>query len=140
MAKNKPKKTDDPVPVGKLSKTAAARELARLAQDIAYHDARYYAKDDPEVSDAAYDALRQRNAEIEARFPELVRSDSPSKRVGAAPAAGFGKVRHSVAMLSLGNAFTKDEVTDFVARVRRFLGLDETEPVAMTAEPKIDGL
>lgn len=127
-------------PVAKLSKKAAARELARLAQEIAFHDARYHGSDDPDISDAEYDALRARNTKIEAKFPDLVRSDSPSKRVGSAPAAGFRKVRHSVAMLSLSNAFSDEDVQDFVDRVRRFLGLSEDAPLAMTAEPKIDGL
>lgn len=130
----------DVAPVATLTKKAAARELARLAQEIAFHDARYHTEDDPAISDADYDALRRRNDEIEARFPDLVRRDSPSKRVGALPATGFGKVRHSIPMLSLGNAFDDDDVADFVARVRRFLGLDAGAPLAMTAEPKIDGL
>jgi len=127
-------------PVDALDKKAAGRELARLAQDIAYHDARYHGEDDPEITDADYDALRRRNSEIEDRFPDLVRSDSPSKRVGSAPASGFGKVRHAVAMLSLSNAFDDEDVADFVDRVRRFLGLDDSHSIAVTAEPKIDGL
>lgn len=127
-------------PIEDLTKKAAARELARLASEIARHDALYYSKDDPEVSDAEYDALRQRNSEIEAKFPDLVRSDSPSKKVGSAPASGFGKVQHKVAMLSLSNAFDDDDVGDFVDRVRRYLGLAEDAPLAITAEPKIDGL
>jgi len=127
-------------PVDALDNKAARRELARLAQEIAYHDARYHGEDDPDIADADYDALRIRNTEIEARFPDLIRSDSPSKRVGSAPSAGFGKIRHSVAMLSLSNAFDDEEVADFVVRVRRFLGLGEDDPVVMTAEPKIDGL
>ena len=133
-------KTKQVVSVEDLDKKAAAKELARLAEDIAYHDARYHREDAPEIADADYDALRRRNDAIEARFPDLVRSDSPSKRVGAAPAAGFGKVRHAVAMLSLSNAFDAEDVEDFVDRVRRFLGLDQEHPIAFTAEPKIDGL
>ncbi len=137
MAKAKSKPS---VPVSALDKKSARRELARLVQEIAYHDARYHGEDDPEISDADYDALRQRNAEIEGCFPDLVRSDSPSKRVGSAPASGFGKVRHAVAMLSLSNAFDDDDVADFIERVRRFLGLDDGDFITVTAEPKIDGL
>ena len=127
-------------PVDKLTEAQATAELERLAREIAHHDELYYAQDAPEVSDADYDALRQRNAAIEARFPALVRDDSPSLRVGAAPVAAFGKVRHSVPMLSLGNAFSEEDVVDFIARVRRFLGLGADAPVELTAEPKIDGL
>jgi DNA ligase (NAD+) len=133
--KSAPKK-----PAEDLSEAEAKAELARLAREIAHHDERYHAEDAPEISDADYDALRQRNAAIEARFPDLVRADSPSKRVGVAPVEAFGKVRHEVPMLSLGNAFADEDVTDFVARVRRFLGLGGDESVAVTAEPKIDGL
>jgi len=127
-------------PVDKLTETEAAAELERLVREITRHDDLYYAQDAPEVSDADYDALRQRNAAIEARFPALVRADSPSQRVGAAPVAAFGKVRHAVPMLSLGNAFNEEDVADFVARVRRFLGLAADVTVELTAEPKIDGL
>jgi DNA ligase (NAD+) len=127
-------------PVDKLTEAQAKAELERLAREIAHHDELYYAQDAPEVSDADYDALRQRNSAIEARFPSLVRNDSPSLRVGAAPVAAFGKVRHSVPMLSLGNAFSEEDVVDFIARVRRFLGLGADAPVELTAEPKIDGL
>jgi DNA ligase (NAD+) len=123
-----------------LTVAEAEAELARLAIEIARHDERYYQADDPEISDADYDALRRRNRAIEARFPDLVRSDSPSHRVGAAPSATFSKVRHSVPMLSLGNAFADEDVTEFVTRVRRFLSLAADEPLAVTAEPKIDGL
>src|SRR6201982_1052639 len=127
-------------PVEKLTETQAKAELTRLAAEIAGHDARYYQEDAPTVSDAAYDALRRRNEEIEARFPELVREESPSRRVGAQPSQKFAKVRHSVAMLSLGNAFSDAEVAEFVERVRRFLRLAKDEKVTFTAEPKIDGL
>src|SRR5215831_6457278 len=96
-----------------LDQKQAKAELKRLAAEIAAHDERYYQDDAPTISDAEYDALRQRNAAIEARFPDLVRADSPSRRVGAAPAAKFAKVRHAVPMLSLGNVFDDDEVADF---------------------------
>lgn len=125
--------------VSSLSKTEAAKELERLAKLIAEHDRHYYQEDQPTVSDAEYDALRARNAEIEAAFPDLVRPDSPSLRVGAAPSDKFEKVEHEVPMLSLGNAFSDEDVIDFCQRVRRFLNLGEEE-LAITAEPKIDGL
>jgi DNA ligase (NAD+) len=128
------------IPVEKLSAAQARSELERLAAEIAGHDRRYYQDDAPTVSDAAYDALRQRNDEIERRFPELVRADSPSTRVGAAPAQKFAKVRHAVPMLSLGNAFSESDVAEFVERVRRFLRLPPDETIAFVAEPKIDGL
>ncbi len=127
-------------PAGDLTPDEAAGELARLADEIADHDRRYYREDSPTISDAAYDALRRRNAEIEAAFPDLIRADSPSRRVGAAPSEKFAKVRHRVAMLSLDNAFDEQDVTDFIARIRRFLRLEPDEEVALTAEPKIDGL
>ena len=126
-------------PVEKLSAAEAKAELARLADAIAHHDRLYYQNDAPEITDAEYDALRQRNLAIEARFPDLMRADSPSLRVGAAPADKFGKVVHTKPMLSLDNAFSDEDVTDFVERVRRFLNLGE-EDVIVTAEPKIDGL
>ncbi|MFY9734071.1 MAG: NAD-dependent DNA ligase LigA, partial [Rhodoplanes sp.] len=128
------------VPVAELSEAQAKAELKRLAAEIAEHDKRYYQEDAPSLSDAAYDALRERNAAIEARFPALIRADSPSRKVGAAPAEVFAEVRHAVPMLSLDNAFSEGEVADFVDRVRRFLRLKEDEPLAITAEPKIDGL
>ncbi len=129
------------LPVEKLSADEARAELERLAAEISRHDALYYREDDPEISDADYDALRQRNAAIEAAFPDLVRADSPSVSVGAAPQEAFGKITHRVAMLSLDNAFSDDDVTDFVGRVRRFLRYDPLHgALAVTAEPKIDGL
>jgi DNA ligase (NAD+) len=128
------------IPVEDLTEAQAKEELARLAAEIAEHDRRYYQEDAPAISDADYDALRQRNAAIEARFSGLVRLDSPSQRVGVAPARGFAKVRHALPMLSLDNAFGDDDVRDFVARIRRFLGLKPDEPIVFTAEPKIDGL
>ncbi|MEO5336972.1 MAG: NAD-dependent DNA ligase LigA [Magnetospirillum sp. WYHS-4] len=118
----------------------AAEELKALAQEIAEHDRRYYQQDAPAVSDAEYDALRRRNEAIEALFPHLARPDSPSKRIGAAPATGFAKVRHARPMLSLANAFSPEDVADFIDRIRRFLGLADDEPVVLVAEPKIDGL
>ncbi|MEX0694424.1 MAG: NAD-dependent DNA ligase LigA [Rhodospirillales bacterium] len=121
-------------------KPDAAVELEALAKEIAAHDAAYYQDDAPHISDAEYDALRKRNDAIEARFPDLVRTDSPSKRVGAGAAAGFGKVRHRPPMLSLGNAFNGEDVTEFYDRIRRFLNLDASTPVEIVAEPKIDGL
>src|SRR6185503_6018613 len=127
-------------PVEQLTEAEAKKELERLASEIAEHDRRYYQDDAPTVSDAEYDALRRRNNEIEAAFPELIRKDSPSQRVGAKPAERFEKVRHARPMLSLDNAFTEQDVRDFVARVRRFLALPADEDVVLIAEPKIDGL
>jgi len=124
--------------VSALTADEAASELARLAREIAQHDRLYYEKDAPKISDAAYDALRARNTAIEARFPDLVRPDSPSARVGARPSDQFAEVVHALPMLSLGNAFSDEDVADFAARVVKFLNLKE-EP-AFTAEPKIDGL
>lgn len=118
----------------------AAAELERLAAEIARHNALYHTEDSPEISDAAYDALVRRNAAIEAAFPHLVRTDSPSKLVGAAPAGHLAKVPHARAMMSLDNAFSDEDVIEFVLRVRRFLSLGEGDRVALTAEPKIDGL
>jgi DNA ligase (NAD+) len=127
-------------PVDRLTEAQASAELARLAAEIAAHDKRYYQEDAPTISDAQYDALRRRNEEIEAHFPDLVRADSPSRRIGAQPAQKFAKVRHAVPMLSLGNAFSDEEVAEFVDRLRRFLRLPIDEAVRFTAEPKIDGL
>lgn len=123
-----------------LSAEQAGEELAALAAEIAHHDALYHQQDTPEIPDADYDALRRRNDAIELRFPELKRGDSPSQKVGAAPAAGFSKVRHAVPMLSLGNAFAGEDVEEFVQRIRRFLNIKEDEAVEFVAEPKIDGL
>jgi DNA ligase (NAD+) len=127
-------------PVEDLTSAQAAAELEHLAVEIARHDQLYYQADDPEVSDAEYDALRRRNDAIEARFPDLIRADSPSRRIGAPASETFSKVRHRVPMLSLGNAFDDEEVADFAARVRRFLSLKPDDALAVTAEPKIDGL
>jgi DNA ligase (NAD+) len=118
----------------------AAAELERLAREIARHNRLYHGKDAPEISDSEFDALVRRNAAIEARFPDLVRADSPSRQVGAAVEGPLAKVAHALPMLSLDNAFADEEVRDFVGRVRRFLRLGEDEEVALTAEPKIDGL
>jgi DNA ligase (NAD+) len=123
-----------------LTEADAAARLAVLAAEIARHDRLYHGEDAPEISDAEYDALVRENAALEARFPALVRADSPSRKVGAAPAAHLAKVPHARAMLSLDNAFSEAEVLEFVLRVRRFLNLGEGERVALTAEPKIDGL
>ncbi|QZH74969.1 MAG: NAD-dependent DNA ligase LigA [Erythrobacter sp.] len=119
----------------------AANELMRLARAIAHHNRLYHAEDSPEISDADYDALIRRNAELEAAFPHLIREDSPSRAVGHEVAASpLSKVTHAVRMMSLDNAFADDEVAEFVARVRRYLNLAEDAPVAFTAEDKIDGL
>ena len=126
--------------IEKLTKAEAEKELARLAKEIAEHDRLYFQEDAPKLSDADYDALRKRNRAIEARFPALVRTDSPSRRVGAKPAERFAKVTHRVPMLSLDNAFHDEDVVDFVARVRRFLGWKDEHELTITAEPKIDGL
>ncbi|MEX0299861.1 MAG: NAD-dependent DNA ligase LigA [Kordiimonas sp.] len=129
------------VVVGELTKSEARIELARLAMEIAFHDQKYHGDDAPAISDAEYDALRRRNTEIEARFPNLVRDDSPTKRVGSAPKQDkFDKVTHARPMLSLDNAFSDEDVVDFEGRVKRFLGLPSTDIVTLTAEPKIDGL
>ncbi len=127
-------------PITDLTSVEAGAELERLAREIAEHDRRYHGEDAPTISDAAYDALRQRNAAIEARFPELIRPDSPSHRVGAKASEKFAKVLHVKPMLSLDNAFADDDVSDFVARIRRFLGLKDEAQLAFTCEPKIDGL
>jgi len=124
-----------------IGEADAANELMRLAREIARHDRLYHAEDAPEVSDAEYDALVRRNAELEAAFPHLVRADSPSRKVGhTAAASPLSKVPHEVRMMSLDNAFAEEEVAEFVARVRRFLALPADAEVAMTAEDKIDGL
>jgi len=130
----------DRKPIDQLTQTEAAEELAALAIEIAEHDRRYHADDAPTISDADYDALRRRNAGIELRFPELVRADSPTETVGAAPSGAFAQVRHSVPMLSLDNTFSDEDVADFVASVRRFLNWPAEQELVFTAEPKIDGL
>src|SRR3984885_490133 len=127
-------------PVEALSEKQASAAHARLAAEIAAHDRRYYQDDAPTVSDAEYDRLRRRYGAIETRFPSLRSRESLTAKVGAAPSARFAKVRHAVPMLSLDNAFSDEDVVDFVARIRRFLRLPEDEVVAFSAEPKIDGL
>ncbi|HTL64577.1 MAG TPA: NAD-dependent DNA ligase LigA [Pseudolabrys sp.] len=128
------------VPVSELTAKQAKVEHARLTAEIAQHDKRYYQEDRPSITDAEYDALRARYSAIEERFPDLRTLESLSLKVGAAPSGRFKKVRHAVPMLSLDNAFSDEDVVDFVARIRRFLKLDESEKVAFSAEPKIDGL
>ncbi|MGG5889420.1 NAD-dependent DNA ligase LigA [Falsiroseomonas sp. HC035] len=127
-------------PVEQLTEAEAAAELAALAAEIAHHDVLYHREDAPEISDAAYDALVRRNRAIEARFPELIRDDSPSRKVGADTAEGFAKLRHGVPMLSLDNAFADADFLEFTASVRRFLRLEAEEKLVFVGEPKIDGL
>ena len=133
-------KTKSPPAVDTLTKAQAKVEHKRLALEIEGHDKRYYQDDAPKVSDAEYDALRQRFNAIEARFPEFVTGDSPSQKIGAAPSGRFRKVRHAVPMLSLDNAFAEEDVIDFVGRIRRFLKLGDDDKIDFSAEPKIDGL
>src|ERR1700738_5270896 len=128
------------VPVDTLPKPQAKVELKRLALEIESHDKHYYQEDAPKISDADYDALRRRFNAIEARFPELVTSSSPSQKIGAQPSGRFAKVRHAVPMLSLDNAFSDENVADFVDRIRRFLRLGDDDKIDFSAEPKIDGL
>jgi len=134
------KRAAAPKTIEDLSEKEAKAEHARLEGEIAGHDRLYYQRDAPKISDAEYDALRRRYEAIEVRFPALRTPGSLSQRVGAAPAAKFAKVRHAVPMLSLANAFSEEDVTEFVERIRRFLGLKEDADLAFLAEPKIDGL
>jgi DNA ligase (NAD+) len=124
----------------KLSLAKARAEHARLGAEIAEHDRRYHGEDAPTISDAEYDELRRRYTALEAGFPQLAGADSANRKVGAAPSEKFAKVRHAVPMLSLGNIFADEEVEEFCARVRRFLGLSDGAPLEIVAEPKIDGL
>src|SRR6202521_626837 len=141
MKSRKPVKRDPAeIDVESLTEKQAKAEHARLEAEIKQHDERYYQKDAPSVSDAEYDALRRRYGAIEERFPDLRTLDSLSVRVGAVPARGFAKVRHAVPMLSLDNAFTDEDVADFVDRIRRFLRLGDDDKIDFSAEPKIDGL
>ena len=132
--------TDACPPIETMTDLEAAAELSRLADVIAHHNQRYHGDDDPEISDADFDALMQRNLALEAAFPHLILPHSPSKKVGAAPKAGFSKRRHAVPMLSLGNAFNAEDAREFDARIRRFLKLDADADLAYSVEPKIDGL
>ncbi|RYX94133.1 MAG: NAD-dependent DNA ligase LigA, partial [Bradyrhizobiaceae bacterium] len=127
-----------PTDISTLTKPKAKIELMRLSLEMEAHNKRYYQDDAPTISDADYDALRHRVEAIEAKFPDLVATDSPTQTVGAAPARGFSKIQHAVPMLSLGNAFSDEDVAEFVTRIQRFLKLDEIP--ALVAEPKIDGL
>lgn len=128
------------VPVSDLTLDQAKAEHDALAAEIRHHRDLYYRKDAPEISDAEYDALERRLNEVEARFPELVTEDSPTQTVGAAPSAGFRKVRHAVPMLSLGNAFAAEDVDGFVDQIVRFLNMKSVDGLEFVAEPKIDGL
>ncbi|BAI96467.1 DNA ligase [Sphingobium sp. TA15] len=123
-----------------MTEAEAANHLMRLAREIARHNRLYHDQDQPEITDAAYDALIRENNALEAAFPHLVRSDSPNAQVGAAPTSALKKVQHAVRMMSLDNGFADEDIAEFIARVRRFLALPENAPVALTAEPKIDGL
>ena len=126
--------------VNLLDKQQAIAELKRLAETMAQADIAYHRNDTPEISDAEYDALKKRNLEIETLFPSLKRSDSPTDKVGAPVSSGFSKVKHAVAMMSLGNAFTSEDVVEFDTRIRKFLNIAKGQPLEYTAEPKIDGL
>lgn len=130
----------EPRDVSELTKAEAAAELAALAEQLGRANQKYHTDDAPEISDAEYDALKARNAALEAAFPALKRPDSPSDQVGAPLAEGFGKIRHARRMMSLGNAFDEGDVVDFATGIRRFLGLQSDDGLAFTAEPKIDGL
>ncbi|MBL4804443.1 MAG: NAD-dependent DNA ligase LigA [Alphaproteobacteria bacterium] len=127
-------------PEQKLALLDAQVRHAELVRDIKKHDEKYYADDNPEISDADYDKLRKELEQIEAEYPELITKDSPTQSVGAAPSKGFKKVQHAVPMLSLSNVFSEEDVDDFLTRIRRFLGLTEGEAIDIVAEPKIDGL
>src|ERR1700694_3219792 len=137
IAKSKPKSLPD---ISTLTKAEAKVEHKRLTLEIERHDKAYYQEDAPKISDADYDGLRQRFNAIEARFPEFVSAESPSQKIGAAPSGKFKKVRHAVPMLSLDNAFSDENVADFVDRIRRFLRLGDDDKIDFSAEPKIDGL
>ena len=126
--------------VDHLSPIEAQIEYARLAEELSKHDQLYYQEDSPIISDAQYDALRQRYEALEKLFPELVTRHSLTQKVGSKPSEKFAKIKHSIPMLSLGNVFTNDDVSDFVARVHRFLGQAQRLHICFTAEPKIDGL
>ena len=127
-------------PVADLTDIEASEELAFLARALVAADAAYYDESEPLFTDADYDELRRRNKDVEAAFPGLIRDDSPTEHVGSAPSSDFAKVEHLVPMLSLDNAFNDDDVESFVQRMRRFLKLDATDKLAVTTEPKIDGV
>ena len=131
---------DITIPADKLTELEASSVLAMLAEALLFFDDAYHGKDAPAISDSDYDALVRYNQTVETAFPHLIRQDSPSQRVGAAIASGFGKIRHDVPMLSLSNAFSDEDVFEFTKRIRRFLSLEDTALLAFTAEPKIDGL
>lgn len=126
--------------IAAMTEAEAAIALAGLAKQLAEANAAYHTDDAPVIDDATYDALKQQNAAIEARFPNLKRSDSPSDQVGAPISEGFGKVTHAQRMMSLDNAFTDEDIVEFAARIRKFLGLLDSSRLDFTAEPKIDGL
>src|SRR3954468_24263210 len=128
------------IPIPDLTQKQAKAEHARLHAELTEHDKRYYQNDAPTITDAEYDALRTRYGEIEQRFPDLRTLESLTLKVGTAPTGRFAKIRHAVPMLSLDNAFSDEDVTRFVERIRRFLKLSAEEPIAFSAEPKIDGL
>ena len=128
------------IAVQDLTETQARAELEALAAILGQANVDYHGEDAPQISDAEYDRLKLRNAQIEERFPSLKRPDSPSEQVGAVPSEGFSKVTHAVAMLSLSNAFDDEDVIDFDARIRKYLGLSQEAELEYTAEPKIDGL
>src|SRR5436309_3256273 len=136
MARRETSKT----PVSGLTAKQAKAEHARLHAELTEHDKRYYQNDAPIISDAEYDALRKRYGEIEQRFPDLRTLESLTLKVGVAPTGRFAKIRHAVPMLSLDNAFSEEDVTRFVERIRRFLKLSPDEAIVLSAEPKIDGL
>ena len=131
---------NDSIDPTQMTEAEAANRLMRLAKEIAKHNRLYHDQDQPEITDADYDALIRENNALEAAFPQLVRADSPNAQVGAAPTSGLKKVAHAVRMMSLDNGFSDEDIAEFVARVRRFLALPDGSPVALTAEPKIDGL
>jgi DNA ligase (NAD+) len=135
-----PQMKNETKPVDALSEAEAKAELERLLREIGRHDEAYHTQDAPIIADADYDALKQRNLAIEERFPHLKLADSPSEKVGAAVAEGFSKITHRVPMLSLDNAFSDEDVRDFVNSIYRFLGQLPDNSIALTAEPKIDGL
>ena len=130
----------DLLDIDALTREEAQAELVRLARLLRAANAAYHQSDAPEITDAEYDALKRRNAGIEARFPDLKRGDSPTEQVGAAPSDGFQKITHSVPMLSLGNAFDDTDVVEFDRSIRKYLNLDAKASLAYTAEHKIDGL